>query len=107
VSKYKFLVFWDFAHGYDSVSKNMEINTRTLVKIYALNKDDEWVSRDQMDIHSDEEHDRGEAQPISSDNGFETMFKRLSMTFSPEKMSRVEDWLENIESEMHHKREDV
>jgi hypothetical protein len=44
-----------------------------------------------MDIHSDEEHDRGEAQPISSDNGFETMFKRLSMTFSPEKMSRVED----------------
>jgi len=36
-------------------------------------------------------HDRGEAQPISSDNGFETMFKRLSMTFSPEKMSRVED----------------
>jgi hypothetical protein len=35
------------------------------------------------------------------------MFKRLSMTFSPEKMSRVEDWFENIESEMHHRREDV
>lgn len=34
-----------------------------------------------MDIHADEEHDRGEAQPISSDDEFKTP----PMTFSPEK----------------------
>jgi hypothetical protein len=45
----------------------MEINNMTLTKMkYILNKDDAWVSKDQIGIHVEEEHDVEEKEQCKS-----------------------------------------
>lgn len=54
---------------------------------YLLNENNAWVSKDQLGIPVEEEHDMKDKELVGSDNEFEVMFEIRPMTSLPKKAS--------------------